>query len=78
MDNNISAIKLIKFCNIYNVSLQSFQDGDPYQVLDGADISLAQKQKALCRIEKLLDKHETQQLIQKQIMENTHDQSSSR
>ena len=58
MDNNISAIKLIKFCNSFDISLQSFQDGDPYQVLDGADISILKKEKALNIIEILFYKNE--------------------
>jgi len=78
MSNRITADKLIQFCNSLDVRLQSFQDGDPYQVLDGADISILKKEQALMVIEKLADRHETQLLIQKQIMENTHDQSSSR
>jgi len=78
MINKITSDKLIEFCNALDVRLQTFQDGDPYQVLDGADISIIDKEKALERIEKLLEKSQTQLLIQKKIMENTHDQSSSR
>ena len=78
MSNRITADKLIEVCNSLDVSLQTFQDGDPYQVLDGADISILKKEQALMVIEKLSDRHETQLLIQKKIMENTHDQSSSR
>jgi len=78
MQNKITSEKLLQFCMSLNVPLQSFQDGDPYQVLDGADISIIDKEKALERIEKLLEKSQTQLLIQKKIMENTHDQSSSR
>ena len=78
MINKITSDKLIEFCNALDVKLQSFQDGDPFQVLDGADISILKKEQALMVIEKLADRHETQLLIQKQIMENTHDQSSSR
>jgi len=78
MFNRITSDKLIEFCNSYEIPLQSFQDGDPYQVLDGADISILQKEKALNIIQELSLKGETQLLIQKKIMENTHDQSSSR
>ena len=78
MQNKITSEKLLQFCISLDVPLQSFQDGDPYQVLEGADISIMEKEKALERIEKLFDKSQTQLLIQKKIMENTHDQSPSR
>jgi len=77
MSNRITADKLIQFCNSLDVRLQSFQDGDPYQVLDGADISILKKEQALMVIEKLADKFDKPLLLTK-IMENTHDQSSSR
>ncbi len=53
MKNEISAINLLNFCNFYQINLDNFQYGDCYQVLDGADISLAKKEKALNIIEKL-------------------------
>lgn len=58
MINKITSDKLIEFCNSLDVKLQSFQDGDPYQVLDGADISILKKEKALNIIEILFYKNE--------------------
>jgi len=78
MINKITSDKLIEFCNFLDVKLQSFQDGDPFQVLDGADISILKKEKALSIIEILFNRYETNILIEKKVMENTYDQSSSR
>jgi transcriptional regulator with XRE-family HTH domain len=78
MINKITSDKLVEFCNALDVRLQSFQDGDPFQVLDGADISILKKEKALSIIEILFSQHETNILISKKIKENTHDQSASR
>ena len=44
MINKITSDKLIEFCNALDIRLQTFQDGDPYQVLDGADISILKKE----------------------------------
>ena len=52
-NNGISAEKLLLFCDHYNINLQEFQTGDPYAVLDGADIQPHYKEKALQNIEKL-------------------------
>ena len=38
MINKITSDRLIEFCNALDIRLQTFQDGDPYQVLDGSDI----------------------------------------
>ena len=51
--NGISSEKLLLFCNYYNINLNSFQEGDHYQVLDSADIHDHYKQVALDKIEKL-------------------------
>jgi transcriptional regulator with XRE-family HTH domain len=77
MINKITSEKLLQFCISLNVRLQSFQDGDPYQVLDGADISILKKEKALSIIEILSDKFDKPLLLTKE-MEITNDQSSSR
>jgi transcriptional regulator with XRE-family HTH domain len=77
MINKITSDKLIEFCNSLNVKLQSFQDGDPFQILDGADISILKKEKALSIIEELSNKFETPLLLTKE-MEITNDQSASR
>jgi|TARA_Y100000289_G_C3906657_1_gene142318 transcriptional regulator with XRE-family HTH domain len=55
-NNGISAEKLLLFCDHYNINLQEFQTGDPYAVLDGADIQPHYKEKALQNIEKLEEK----------------------
>jgi transcriptional regulator with XRE-family HTH domain len=78
MTNKITAEKLLQFCSNLKISLQSFQDGDPYQVLDGADISIMEKEKALERIEKLVFKSDLKPLLLTKEMEITNDQSSSR
>ena len=77
MLNKITSDKLIEFCNSLDVRLQTFQDGDPYQVLDGADISILKKEKALSIIEILSGKFDKPLLLTKE-MEITNDQSSSR
>ena len=77
MINKITSDKLIDFCNALDVKLQSFQDGDPFQVLDGADISILKKEKALSIIEILFSKYEKPLLLTKE-MEITNDQSASR
>ena len=77
MINKITSDKLIEFCNALDVRLQTFQDGDPYQVLDGADISILKKEQALMVIEKLADKFDKPLLLTKE-MEIRNDQSSSR
>ena len=77
MINKITSDKLIKFCNALDVKLQSFQDGDPFQVLDGADISILKKEKALSIIEILFSKYEKPLLLTKE-MEIANDQSASR
>ena len=77
MINKITSDKLIEFCNALDVRLQTFQDGDPYQVLDGADISILKKEKALSIIEILFSKYEKPLLLTKE-MEITNDQSASR
>ena len=63
MINKITSDKLIEFCNSLDVKLQSFQDGDPFQVLDGADISILKKEKALSIIEILFSKYEKPLLL---------------
>jgi len=77
MINKITSDKLIEFCNALDVRLQTFQDGDPYQVLDGADISILKKEKALSIIENLSERFDKPLLLTKE-MEITNDQSSSR
>ena len=77
MINKITSDKLIEFCNALDVRLQTFQDGDPYQVLDGADISILKKEKALSIIESLSERFNKPLLLTKE-MEITNDQSSSR
>ena len=77
MINKITSDKLIDFCNALDVKLQSFQDGDPFQVLDGADISILKKEKALSIIEILFSKYEKPLLLTKE-MEIKNDQSASR
>jgi transcriptional regulator with XRE-family HTH domain len=76
--NGISSEKLLEFCSAYSIPLQSFQDGDPYQVLEGADISILEKEKALSKIEKLTYENELEPLLLTKEMEITNDQSSSR
>ena len=78
MINKITSDKLIDFCNSLDVKLQSFQDGDPYQVLEGADISIIEKEKAMQRIEKLTYDADLKPLLLTKEMEITNDQSSSR
>jgi len=78
MINKITSEKLLQFCISLKVPLSSFQDGDPYQVLEGADISIIEKEKALERIEKLVFKSELKPLLLTKEMEITNDQSSSR
>jgi len=77
MINKITSDKLIEFCNALDVRLQTFQDGDPYQVLDGADISILKKEKALSIIESLSERFDKPLLLTKE-MEIKNDQSSSR
>lgn len=77
MINKITSDKLIEFCNALDIRLQTFQDGDPYQVLDGADISILKKEKALSIIESLSERFDKPLLLTKE-MEITNDQSSSR
>jgi len=78
MINKITSEKLLQFCISLNVRLQSFQDGDPYQVLEGADISIIEKEKAMQRIEKLTYDADLKPLLLTKEMEITDDQSSSR
>lgn len=78
MINKITSDKLIEFCNALDVRLQTFQDGDPYQVLEGADISIIEKEKAMQRIEKLTYDADLKPLLLTKEMEITNDQSSSR
>lgn len=56
LQNGISAVKLLKFCNHYNINIADFQNKDPYQIIDGADISIFSKEKALMRVDKLEEK----------------------
>jgi transcriptional regulator with XRE-family HTH domain len=78
MINKITSEKLLQFCISLNVRLQSFQDGDPYQVLEGADISIIEKEKAMQRIEKLTYDADLKPLLLTKEMEITNDQSASR
>jgi transcriptional regulator with XRE-family HTH domain len=78
MINKITSEKLLQFCISLNVRLQSFQDGDPYQVLEGAEISIIEKEKAMQRIEKLTYDADLKPLLLTKEMEITNDQSSSR
>tara|TARA_B110000483_G_C18154443_1_gene526820 strand:+ start:407 stop:766 length:360 start_codon:yes stop_codon:yes gene_type:complete len=78
MQNGISSEKLLQFCVSLKVPLTSFQDGDAYQVLEGADISILEKEKALSKIEKLTYENELEPLLLTKEMEITNDQSSSR
>tara|TARA_R100001463_G_scaffold13054_1_gene34973 strand:+ start:26 stop:436 length:411 start_codon:yes stop_codon:yes gene_type:complete len=78
MINKITSEKLLQFCISLNVRLQSFQDGDPYQVLEGADISIIEKEKAMQRIEKLTYDADLKPLLLTKEMEITNDQSSSK
>ena len=78
MINKITSEKLLQFCVSLKVPLTSFQDGDAYQVLEGADISILEKEKALSKIEKLTYENELEPLLLTKEMEITNDQSSSR
>lgn len=51
--NGISSEKLLLFCDVYDLHLGSFQTGDPYDVLEGAEIPIHYKEKAMQKIEKL-------------------------
>jgi transcriptional regulator with XRE-family HTH domain len=51
--NGLSADKLLLFCDAYQIPLASFQFGDAYQILDGADIEISKKEKAMILIDKL-------------------------
>ena len=51
--NKIDSIKLLEFCEALDIPLNQFQIGDAYQVLDGADISILTKEKAMSKIDKL-------------------------
>ncbi len=55
--NKIDSIKLLEFCEALDIPLNQFQIGDPYQVLDGADISILKKEKALALIDILEEKY---------------------
>ena len=70
MNNGISAVSLLTFCNAYQIPFDSFQNGDAYQVLDGADISIIKKEKALNIIEKLYYKKIMEPLIVNNNMDN--------
>jgi len=63
MNNGISAVNLLTFCNAYQISFDSFQNADAYQVLDNADISIIKKEKALKIIQKLYYKKIIEPLI---------------
>lgn len=78
MTNKISGEKLLEFCNKLKVPLASFQIGDPYQVLDGADISVFHKEQGMQRVEKLTYEADLKPLLLTKEMEVTNDQSSSR
>lgn len=54
--NEMSALRLIDSAKIFKINLNDFIDKDPYQVLDGADISIIKKEKALLKIEQLEEK----------------------
>ena len=51
--NGISSERLLTFCEALDIPLQQFQTGDCFQVIDGADISVFKKEKALEIIDKL-------------------------
>ena len=51
--NGISSEKLLKFCEVYDLPLGNFQTGDPFAILEGADIPIHYKEKAMEKIEKL-------------------------
>lgn len=77
MVNKITSDKLIEFCNAYEIPLQSFQDGDPYQVLDSANISILKKEKAMSIIDKLEEKYNdksrsNESLVGQSISQRTH------
>src|SRR5210317_1134429 len=55
--NKIDAIKLLVFCEALDIPLNQFQIGDPYQVIDGADISILMKEKAMSKIDELEEKY---------------------
>jgi len=55
--NGLSAEKLIDFCLAYDVPINIFQYGDPYQILDASDISILKKEKAMYLIDKLEEKY---------------------
>jgi len=55
--NKIDAIKLLEFCEALNIPLNQFQIGDAYQILDGADISILTKEKAMSKIDKLEERY---------------------
>jgi len=77
MDNELSAIRLIQFCDAYEIDLNMFQNGDPFQVLDGADISILKKEKAIMLIDKLEEKahdksRSDEDMVGESISERTH------
>ena len=77
MNNGISAVNLLTFCNAYQIPFDSFQNGDAYQVLDGADISIIKKEKALNIIEKLYYKKIMEPLMLNKNIEVKNDKSAS-
>lgn len=53
MQNGLSSEKLFTFCEAYNIPVGDFQTKDPWTILDGADIDIIQKEKALQKIDNL-------------------------
>lgn len=53
LTNGISSVRLLDFCDSYDIPLQQFQTGDCFSVLDGADISILKKEQAMKKIETL-------------------------
>ena len=43
--NGIPSTKLMKFCNHFKINVSEFQNGDPYSVIESADIHPALKEK---------------------------------
>lgn len=60
--NGISSERLLNFCQELDIPFGSFATGDCFQVIDGADISIFKKEKALQIIDRIkLDEVENDQ-----------------
>ena len=52
-DNGIPSTKLLLFCKKFGVKLSEFQDGDPYSVIEGAEIHPLKKEECFERLNEL-------------------------